>query len=276
MQESSLRFLQQIPLVGDFAYVLNAGARLQQNREFQGRAFQRFRSRRAYPNPYPNQIEIGIMTATNKLHTGVGVEKDVIPSRGRFLLTWMAFLDQHLLDIDQTIFRTPEARNFVEEVIDTSDSKGRQVTVLEQFQIAMRQGENQFMRSLLLAHSGSRAIARGSDNRASFPYVLKDLQKWEDCVGYFPYSLDGYGDPAGDTYHFWGQVVAGILATRTKNLADHLWRPVYNLLFPNSAFFVKTLRSAEHNVPNDIFFHQAIDRVGFDIGKKLSVLTQPN
>ncbi len=273
MPESSLRFLQQMPVVGDYAYVLNAGARLPQNREFQGQAFQRFRSERAYPNPNPYQIEAGIMKTTIILRAGVSTKKDILPSRGRFLLTWMAFLDQHQLDVDDTIFRTPEARNFVEEVIDTSDSKGRQITVLEQFEIAMRQGKNQFVRSLLLAHSGSRAIARGSDNRASFPYELKDLQKWEQCVGYFPYSLDGYGDPAGDTYHFWGQIIAGILATRTKNLADHLWRPVYSLLFPNSSFFVKILRKAEYNATNDIFFHQAIDRVGFDIGKRLSVLT---
>lgn len=275
MPESSLRFLQQMNMVGDFAYVLNAGARLPQNREFQDYAFQRFRSERAFPNPDPDQIEVGIIIKTNKLRTGVGTEKDIIPSRGRFLLIWMALLDQHRLGIDQTIFRAPEARNFVEEVIDTSDSKGRQITVLEQFEIAMRQGENQFMRSLLLAHSGSRAIARGSDNRAGFSYVLKDLQKWEHCVGYFPYSLDGYGDPAGDTYHFWGQIVAGILATRIKNLADRLWSPTYNLLFPNSSFFVKTLRKPEYNAPNDIFFHQAIDRTGFNIGKKLCVLTQP-
>lgn len=273
MLEGPLNFSQPVRSMREFVHVLSAGAWLPQNRDFQAQAFQCYRSERAFPNPNPRQIEVGIADLTGKLRRGVDLKKDVLPSRGRFLLTWMALLDQHKLDIDKAVFPVIGAREFVSEVIDVSDSKKRQLTVLEQFEIAMRYGENQFLRSLLLAHSGSRAIARGSDSRAGFSFTLRDLQKWEHCIGYFPYSLDGYGDPAGDTYHFWGQIIAGILATRTKNIADHFWKPVYSLLFPNTSFFVKTFRKPEHNAPSDIFYHQVIDRVGFDIGKKLGILT---
>lgn len=256
----------------EVALAAKAGATYPQNEDFLRYALEAPRSPRASPNPSGMVILSGILnlfpdrriTRTNLYDSPLWHKKSA------FFTTWVALSDQHTLPLDEEIFSPPLAQDFVNGVIREADELHRQITVLEQLQIVMGLVNNQLLMAFLISHSGCRAIARGTESRVGFSYALDDLKKWSDCVSYFPYLNDGYGDPPGDTYHVWGQVIAGLLSSRTVQAKDLVWNALYKVFIPNTSLFTRNFRRDNSITPSEIFHHALIDKIGFRLGQTLA------
>lgn len=256
------------------ARAVKAGALGIQNEDFRKWVREAPQSERVFPNPSEAEIIDYFLSYFPGKKISVS-QLQLVPwspkviRKGAFLATWVAVSDQHDLPVDEQILVPDQARVFVNEVIGKSDNLGRQITILEQLDIAMKLSGNQLLAALLIAHSGSRAIARGSETRAGLVYEVDDLKKWQDCIAYFPQTEDGYGDPPGDTYHFWGQAAAGLLSLQIINCRDRIFNPLYEMIYPNTSFFVARLRRKCFDITDERFRHQAVDKMGFRIGKNL-------
>ncbi len=194
-----------------------------------------------------------------------------IISKGELLILEECFADRHEGDID--IERTAVPRlsaAYVDRVIEKADELNKQLDLAEQFQIAMELADNHVLGAAIIAHAGSRAIARGQDAKLGLNYTDDQIKHWRDCVGDFKDVLgqDNYGDPPGDTYHFFGTMIFGLTTQINIHKRDIILNAGYKLASMHSEDFTKIIRKALANKKG--LLHGPIDRLGFNVGQNLA------
>jgi hypothetical protein len=105
--------------------------------------------------------------------------------------------------------------------------------------------------ALLACHLATRQLARGRDTRAlgdDVPVAVEARCRIGACIAAFPAALSEGGDPLGDTYHYWANVIAGVTAAshggwrgrgveRLFRAGPYLMRVVREGLFRSRLFY---------------------------------------
>lgn len=195
-------------------------------------------------------------------------------SQGLHLATMVAFLDQHQQPIPYEQIVPDLSREFVDRIRNLADIKDRQITLAEQFDVALGVTDGSILGSALIAHSGARSIARRSDTRADprFNYSNQEVMHWRDCVASFEAISGVYDDPPAETYHFWGTFVAGLLSEHHDRFRDRLFNPIYRKLYTNAAEITEVLRfkiARKNGVT-----HKHADVLGYHLGSMVASATR--
>lgn len=180
--------------------------------------------------------------------------------------TLVAHADYHKLDVDIDYFPPKLAMKFINGVIQSSQSCGRALTIPEQFSIAMDIANDNPTAAAILAHAGSRAIARNLDTRID--PVLKfgedEVKIWNKSIARFP--DDKFTDVLGDNYHFWAYCSMG-MASRAKEELSPLSSLVTRALAYNGAEILEFARGlATLGKKPLVFKHSQIGKLGIIIG----------
>lgn len=237
-----------------------------------------YRSDRKYENSPIDLLEMEMAEILEKvLKNNPNTNFASIPwSKHRFSKGWhlqvmVGFSDQHKEKVDEQIFPIEKARDFVDQVMSKSDELRRQLTIPEQFSIALDIAENSIVGAAIVAHAGSRAIAKKSDTRLSSVLHFREdeIKKWRDSVASFEAITGEYGAPPADTYHFWGTFLSGIVSTMHITGKDRFLNPVYRFLYTNMAEITEFLRYKLAG-EGDGTVHKEADNLGYHLGSFLA------
>lgn len=191
-------------------------------------------------------------------------------SKGRFLQAMVGFADQHAAPISEHVFPVKNAKEYVSAVMELSLKQKRQLTIAEQLKIALEISSGNILEAAIIAHAGSRAIAKNFDARI-LKFTAKELKIWKDSVASFDGLTQGYGSPPADTYHFWGAFVAGLVSEEIYSRKDILLNQVYNMLYTHIAEFTDFLRYKIMR-KGDGTTHKEQDLLGFHLGSAVASL----
>lgn len=258
-------------LLGVFFY----GATSEQFQETRSFILAPHRSPCAYPNPYGENLVGGLFTSLSTkpwdLDSMIQLPWGNRFSKGQYLRTYGAYSDQHSLPLVPHLLVPKLGRRFIDNVVKNADDLGRQITLIEQYQLALDLADGHPLGAALVAHSGARAIARNRDQRVDnelYRFSQEEMNHWRDCVSFFISNSDSYGEVAGDTYHFWGAFVAGMVVDRQFRARDIIFNPIYKGIYPNMEWIAALATGL--TVGDWVLVHKVVDREGFSAGKSLS------
>lgn len=238
-----------------------------------------YRSPRAYSNPPLELLEGEMVQLVEPFINDSDLSS--LPwtehrfSQGLHLATVISFSDQHNRPVTPEYFVPERARVFVNEVSEFADENGRQATIPEQFSFALELSEGSVLGASVISHAGTRSIARGSDSRVDplIDYTAQEVKDWRDDVASFEAITGKYGDPPGDTYHFWGAFIAGLLSETGDRVRDKFFNPAYRHLFTNAAEITSILRYGIGRKKGDT--HKEADVAGYHIGSLIGTMAYP-
>ena len=194
------------------------------------------------------------------------------PDRKRHVFNFfVAFADQHTHPLHPS-FNIPQGRQLLEKILDTSRQLQRPLAVPEQLKIALETfSDNNLTEIIILLAVTSRAAARNYDSRIGIKVSTSEIKEWKTAVASFAYSENTLGDPAGDTYHFWAGVLAGI-SVRIKringaNPYEEITSRILENIYRHTADLTDLIR---HKIfKHGGAPHDTIDVLGFEIGQAL-------
>lgn len=237
-------------------------------------AYDRYQSYQEYPNPPIDLLEYEIASVISQSNPNI-LRKNIttIPwgkkpfSKGRHLQVMVGFADQHRCPYTQESFPPELAKQFVDRVFNASGQLHRQTTLYEQLKIALEICPDSIIGASVIAHAGSRAIARNGDTRISplLKFTREQTLAWHDSVSSFRELTTEFGGSPADTYHFWGTFIAGLVSTIAVQYKDRALNHIYQFLYLNMAEITSLLHNkiAGHgNLPT----HQQVDAVGYHLG----------
>ena len=146
--------------------------------------------------------------------------------------TLVSHADYHQYSIVSDYFPSPMAIEFINLVIEMSQTQGRAITIPEQFNIAMNVASKNPTAAAIVAHAGSRAIARNLDTRIdpALNFTEDQMRTWNKSVARF--TGDAYSEAMGDNYHFWAYCAMGMVTRaneETSPITSILWKAIsYN------------------------------------------------
>lgn len=160
----------------------------------------------------------------------------------------------------------------IEQIYKTEN---RPVGVSEQLRIALSHTENNLSLAVITLAILTRQMARAREN-ILLPNVVvnnKRMLNWKKCVKPFG-IIPGDQDSAGDTYHLWGEMLAGMSC---GEMCDHrLVRTgkaeLCGAVHKGTAMATEILRYKMFG--NNGKTHNKIDRLGFEIGIIFSDITK--
>lgn len=123
--------------------------------------------------------------------------------------------------------------------------------------------------ALLACHLATRQLARGRDTRAlgtDVPTSVEDRCEAGLAIAAFPPELAAGGDPLGDTYHYWANVCAGVLAA--SRAVGQAW--AIERLFRAGPALMTLVR--ERTFGSKLFYgnHARVDALALDHGLGLA------
>ncbi|MEM9072633.1 MAG: hypothetical protein AAGE52_29265 [Myxococcota bacterium] len=143
------------------------------------------------------------------------------------------------------------------------------LTVPDQLELALDLASNDLFQALLALHTTTRVLARGRDTclHPAFALTLEErLSLGEGIAPFHPDDARG-GDPLGDTYHFWANVIGGMYSVRNPGAGGVLVR---SALYAGPVL----MRVVRQEVFGSRLFcgdHARIDRLGLSIGRAIGV-----
>ncbi len=207
-------------------------------------------SPRAYSNPPLYILEEQFMSSMESCGPLKKEDVTTLPwthstfSKGLHLQTMVAFTDQHDAEVAEELFAPKLSRSFVNNVRESASRMKRQITLPEQFEIALELTNNNPLAAAIIAHAGSRSITKLRDSRVApeLTFTLDDAREWRDCVSTFQDITGEYGSPRADSYHFWGAFIAGLVSEIAITSKDKILNPLYRFIYLNTAEITTLLR----------------------------------
>lgn len=136
--------------------------------------------------------------------------------------------------------------------------------------LALENTEDGF-RALMVCHLAVRHLARGRDGRAfgKHPPSLPDRCDVGLAIAPFPPLIAQGGDPLGDTYHYFANVIAGVLSLSARGLRTPSGAAIA-LLFYSGPVLMHLVR--ERTFGAKLFYgtHAKVDRLGLAHGVALA------
>jgi hypothetical protein len=175
----------------------------------------------------------------------------------------VSFLDDHSASFPRACFPAEDA----EALFDALTREPPHTTTPERLLTLALRRTDDGLRALLACHLATRHLARGRDTRA-FHGLRLSLEERCDvglAIAPFPPTLACGGDPLGDTYHYFANVIAGVLAVHDVVLGSTIAR-----LFHAGPDLMHWIRERTFGRP--LFFgnHAAVDRCGLAHGMTLA------
>jgi hypothetical protein len=129
----------------------------------------------------------------------------------RAIAALVSFSDDHAAPLPLEMLPRRETLRWIEAV---AAHRGSVLSPHEQLARALAIDPDPWT-GLLVCHLGTRQLARGRDTRAlgdTAPTRIAERLELGRAIAAFPPELACGGDPLGDTYHYWANVIAGVLA----------------------------------------------------------------
>ncbi|HBQ15511.1 MAG TPA: hypothetical protein DEF51_31785 [Myxococcales bacterium] len=184
-------------------------------------------------------------------------------SASRLVASLVSFVDDHVEPVPEELF-PPATSRFLEEVAQAA-RRGMVLDRRDQLAIARSSASSPF-EALAICHAGIRQLARGRDTRAlGGPIGLGWRCATGRAIAAFPEAWSRGGDPLGDTYHYWANVIAGVCAATLGGLRGRC----IARLFHAGPVLMTAVR--ERTFRRRLFYgnHAAIDRLGLRHGLAL-------
>jgi hypothetical protein len=221
-------------------------------------------------NPSPDSMLEEISRVLKQEATSVSPKP---PEKKRHVFNFIvAFADQHTSPLHSSFNIPHQGKEFLEKILDVSRQNQRPLTIPEQLEIAIKAfPDNNFTETIILLAVTSRAAARNYDSRIGIKVTPPEMEEWKTAVAPFGYNENTLNDPAGDTYHFWEGVLAGISVRikREENttLYEEITGRILETLYRQTAPLTNLIRykiCTHEGKP-----HDTIDILGLETGQAL-------
>lgn len=186
----------------------------------------------------------------------------------RIVSTLVSFADDHTARLPRETLPRESALVLLARLEAHAASEAPPLSVAEQLTLALAL-EPDAWTALLALHLATRQLARERDVRALGEAARRGLDR--RCrsgrsIAGFPAALSQGGDPLGDTYHYWANVIAGVLA---ETLGGPRGAAIARL-FDAGPTLMTLVR--ERAFGSRLFYgnHAAIDRLGLAHGRALA------
>jgi len=226
--------------------------------------------KRIFYNPPPDSMLEEISRVLEPKMTFVALQP---PEKKRHVFNFIvAFADQHTSPLHPSFNITHQGRELLEKILDVSRQNQRPLTIPEQLKITLETfPDNNLTETIILLAVTSRAAARNYDSRIGIKVTLQEMEEWKTAVAPFGYNENTLNDPAGDTYHFWAGVLAGI-SVRSKReenttLYEEITGRILETLYRQTAPLTNLIRykiCTHEGKP-----HDTIDILGLETGQAL-------
>lgn len=195
----------------------------------------------------------------------------------RLAATLIAFSNDHGKKTVPEFFPVDEIFTYLQSVKTRSSQTGKQLTIADQFNLALEQTHNNPIAAALLAHSAYRSVARSSDTRLN-PHLVFEVESNTQPITMMniarstaDFSENDKRDPLGNTYHWWSQFTAGMTFALLKR--DNPFQVLmYNKAFSLGPELTVALRSKLLHMPLAAGDHKAVDRQGMRLGRAMGNL----
>jgi hypothetical protein len=188
-----------------------------------------------------------------------------LPPLSRIIGALVSFADDHDAPLPREMFPCAATLDFLARLAGAS---ARSLDRERQLERALAL-EGDPWRALLVCHLATRLLARGRDRRALgrdahlVPSILERRFALGAPIAPFPSSLSRGGDPLGDTYHYWANVIAGVASVRASR---RLCGRSLAALFHAGPWLMVAVRERLFGSPLFYGAHAAIDRLGLAHG----------
>lgn len=180
----------------------------------------------------------------------------------------VSFVDDHNQPIPEECFPRVETLRLLDLIQNAFSPEHEPLDAPGQFALALTVCADPWT-ALLACHFATRQLARGRDTRVLGRTWALDVKKRYAAgraIAPFAPELSGGGDPLGDTYHYWANVLA---ALGSQSLGgDRAQRLVPGLFYlgPNLMLWIR-----QRTFKSQLFFgtHARIDRLGLEHGLAL-------
>lgn len=191
--------------------------------------------------------------------------------------TVVSFSDDHQIPIATELFPADKVIDFLDEVHVQNKATGRKQNVVDQFSIAMDIADNHPVGAAIIAHAAYRSVGRVLDKRVDerfdFPIISESdeisLMKLGESTAHF-YDPN-YTDPLGDTYHWWGQFLAGTVFELNSN-AHPIKSEAYRRTFYYGPPLMTLAREKIMGKTMHSGNHKEVDRQALDLGQQVGEL----
>lgn len=187
----------------------------------------------------------------------------------------VSFVDDHNEPIPEECFPRAETLRLLELIQNASSHEHKPLDVTGQFALALTVCADPWT-ALLACHFATRQLARGRDTRVLGRTWALDVKKRYAAgraIAPFPPELSIGGDPLGDTYHYWANVLA---AVGSQSMGRALARHLVPGLFYAGPHLMLWIR--QRTFRSRLFFgtHERIDRLGLEHGLALHQACAPS
>lgn len=198
----------------------------------------------------------------------------------RLAASIIAFSNDHGEKTVTEFFPVDEIHTFLQSVKDQAEQAGKQLSLVDQFDIALEQTNNNPVAAALLAHSAYRSVARSCDTRLderlrfdvnsdSNPINMMSIAR---STADFPINdKHDKKDPLGNTYHWWAQFSAGMIFSLLKKEYPLQVR-TYNTAFFFGPELTQGIRNGILRMPLAAGDHKNVDKQGLRIGRSMGHL----
>lgn len=190
-------------------------------------------------------------------------------ARADIMVYFASFADMHNLpEVDKFSRFAPESVRVVEMIERRAKEFNKPLSLDQQLEIALDVTNGDFTKAVLALAIGTRVMARSEDKRIvdDLEISRERMENWKKCVKAFGYG-EGQEDTAGDTYHFWHGVLAGM--SREEEIDTEIVRLgkqfFCDLIYTNTANATEILR---HNLfRKEGKTHWVLDMLGYNVGR---------
>lgn len=219
-------------------------------------------------NPPESEIWSGLVEVIEK--QGVVTMKklrDLGVKKLDVLTFYVNFCNAHQAKVRPEIFPTKEILRYVRGVKKKWFDTGRAQTINEQLGLALELNNGDLTKSLLVLASASRIMARNCDSRMTpgLRVTTREMKKWKRMVAGFQVEES---DNAGDTYHFWEAVVAGVsVAESEADLYQILSGKMCGMVYRLTEDATKIIRHGLGRQTGQV--HGSVDWLGYEVGRAI-------
>jgi len=194
----------------------------------------------------------------------------------RLAAALIAFSDDHGKETVPEFFPIDEMFLFLYEVKTRSLKTERQLTLIDQFNIALSQTDENPVAAAILTHGSYRAL-RNCDTRLD-PRLSFEVESGTELITKMSiarstadFVVSDTRDPLGNTYHWWSQFSAGMIFALLKKRTP-IQTNVFNSAFHLGPELTVGLRNKLLGMPLAAGDHKNVDRQGMRIGRAMGNL----
>ncbi|HSD98464.1 MAG TPA: hypothetical protein VLB73_02060 [Patescibacteria group bacterium] len=220
-------------------------------------------------------IQVTSHASRDSLLTNPWNSRRIKPSR--LAASLIAFSNDHGKKTVPEFFPVEEILVYLNSIQEQAKKTGKQLTVIDQFNLALDQTNNNPVAAALLAHSSYRAIARSCDTRLS-PQLAFEVDSSTQPITMMSvaqstadFSVNDQRDPLGNTYHWWSQFSAGMIFALLKK-DNPIQVATYNTAFSAGPELTVLLRQKIRRRQLAAGDHKQVDRQGKRIGRAMGAI----